>query len=203
MPVRTIMATAGIVVLLIGSTAAARDNVEVCHQEGGGGYHIIEVNENAVDAHLNHGDWLVEEEICDDGVDNDCDGDVDVDCCPCFTRADLDFYWPNNDPNWAGCVDYTYDNGYYSHEQVRSQGYEYDRISHQGYIDVFAEQWGIRGPQNYYCQFDAWLDDFQTGDEYTVFVSTYITADEYAVCDENLSAFLEDCELECWVFELP
>ena len=60
--------------------------VDVCHvDQDTGEWSAINISENAVDKHLsNHGDWLVEEEACGDDVDNDCDGEVDEDCCPLF-----------------------------------------------------------------------------------------------------------------------
>ncbi len=53
-----------------------QSKIDVCHQEGNGSYHIINVAESAVAAHEGHGDWLVSEEICD-GLDNNCNGQID------------------------------------------------------------------------------------------------------------------------------
>jgi hypothetical protein len=94
--------------------------VDVCHQRGNGNWHVINVSQNALPAHLAHGDVLLEdndgdgfvaelnecvpggdcddnepttypgaEEICGDGVDNNCDGQIDEDCCPCFSLDEI------------------------------------------------------------------------------------------------------------------
>lgn len=91
------------------------DKVTICHVTGNGNYIVIEVNVNALDAHLAHGDYLLDadgdgftafgacagsmddcddnddtvfpgaEEICGDGIDNNCDGRVDEECGPTVT----------------------------------------------------------------------------------------------------------------------
>ena len=51
----------GVVVLaccLTARTATAAGNVDVCHLEGNGSYHLISVSENAKAAHIRHGDGL-------------------------------------------------------------------------------------------------------------------------------------------------
>ena len=40
------------------AVAAPADKVDVCHREGNGSYHLINVSENALPAHLAHGDGL-------------------------------------------------------------------------------------------------------------------------------------------------
>lgn len=42
---------------------SAAEKVKVCHRTGNGSAHVIEISENAVPAHLNHGDSL-------DGLDD-------------------------------------------------------------------------------------------------------------------------------------
>jgi hypothetical protein len=74
----TILAVAA-VVLSTGAEAASLAKVELCHRTGGSRYSIISVSPSAVSAHIrNHGDHLVGEEARD-GIDNDCDGQVDED----------------------------------------------------------------------------------------------------------------------------
>jgi hypothetical protein len=60
---------------------AGGSKVEVCH-EGDQGLEILSVSENAVSAHIdNHGDtYVLQDEVCGDGIDDDCDGLVDEDC---------------------------------------------------------------------------------------------------------------------------
>ena len=57
--------------------------VEVCHHPVGNpeNYFIIEIASVALyNAHLDHGDWEVSVEVCDD-IDNDCDGELNEDTC--------------------------------------------------------------------------------------------------------------------------
>jgi len=206
MSIRAIFTAATIAVVLVCSPAVAKNvKVDVCHLTGNDSYHVINVSENAADAHLAHGDWLVTDEVCGDEIDNDCDGEVDEDCCPCYAREDLDAYWPNNDPIWAFCWDNTFDNGNYMHDRLRGWGYEYESYDHQGFLSVFAEQWGGNGegPSDYYCYFEAWFRDFVTGEEFDEFYSMYTTADEYASCDAILAEFLEDSGLDCEETHVP
>ncbi len=96
------------------------DKVDLCHITGNGSWHVISVNENAVQAHLDHGDVLLEdndgdgwvanenecvpggdcddnnsevypgsEEICGNGLDDNCDGIQDENCCPYWSLDQL------------------------------------------------------------------------------------------------------------------
>jgi hypothetical protein len=101
----------------------------VCHQQGGGGFNPIQVPLHAVQAHLNHGDYLPDadgdgytaigsctgtmndcddsdssvhpgaEEICYDGVDNNCNGgysDGGCETCPCYSYEELHALYTDN-----------------------------------------------------------------------------------------------------------
>jgi hypothetical protein len=95
------------------------NKVTICHRRGNGTFKAITVSENALPAHLGHGDYLPDadgdgfsaigactgsaddcddtdpnvnpgaEEVCGDGIDNNCDGQVDEGCCPCFTYQEV------------------------------------------------------------------------------------------------------------------
>ncbi len=66
--------------------------IEVCHQMGGGKMAKLTTSEAALKGHQGHGDWVVTAEICGDGIDNDCDGQIDecISTCPCFSQAEFD-----------------------------------------------------------------------------------------------------------------
>ena len=205
---RLVLIIAAATLLLASSAATAKNvKVDICHQEGNGGYHVINVSEKAVPAHLAHGDWLVEEEVYD-GIDNDCDGEVDEDLCPCYSRETLDSYWPNNAPTWPTldgnyCEDESFDNGNYARYKLRASGYEFENHHHSAHMDVFTQVWGYGGQlDNFYCHFDAWYEDRADGEvsqpwDYTDYVSLYITAEEYDACDAILVEFLDDCDVVC------
>jgi hypothetical protein len=71
-------------VLLIAAQVmtASSSEMEICHRPPGNSMnsHKIWVDENALAAHLEHGDNVVEPEACD-GIDNDCDGVIDNGVC--------------------------------------------------------------------------------------------------------------------------
>ena len=88
--------------------------VKICHQAGKGKINVIEINANALESHLAHGDFLLDAdgdgytaigacsgskddcndndatikpgaaEICGDGKDNNCNGIIDENCGPDF-----------------------------------------------------------------------------------------------------------------------
>ena len=69
--------TAALVLFTSTSALAGVAKVDICHLSDDHSWHIINVAESAVPAHLAHGDWLPSEEVPLDGADNDCDGLVD------------------------------------------------------------------------------------------------------------------------------
>jgi len=72
-----------IALLMVGPAMSGKPvKVDVCHYppDDPDNFHIISVSENAVAAHENHGDHVVGDEVCDDGVDNDCNGETDEGC---------------------------------------------------------------------------------------------------------------------------
>ena len=111
-------------------TRAPKNKVELCHTTGNGSWHVISVNQNAVAAHVAHGDIILDEDgdgfvkqspcavfDCDDtdpdinpsaeevndGVDNDCDGVVD-------DGAVLTTYYKDNDEDGYGDAENTVQN---------------------------------------------------------------------------------------------
>jgi len=86
--------------------------VQICHRTENGNFVLIEISKNALEAHLAHGDKIVDadgdghssfdscfgtmddcddndpsvypgaEEICGDGIDNNCNGEIDENCAP-------------------------------------------------------------------------------------------------------------------------
>ncbi|MDP2308459.1 MAG: hypothetical protein Q8P18_20740 [Pseudomonadota bacterium] len=100
--VRYSAAFATFVALLLPLPALARaTKVDVCHAPGAS-RQVINVSSSAVGAHVAHGDHVVTDEVCGDGVDNNCDGEIDEDCCPCFTQAELVSWFDAGDQ----CIDF-------------------------------------------------------------------------------------------------
>jgi len=69
-------------------TASAADKFQICHDPYATDRRVMTVNKTALAAHLAHGDNLYAQvDVCGDGIDNNCDGNVDVGCvdisCPC------------------------------------------------------------------------------------------------------------------------
>lgn len=86
---------------------AKQDKVQLCHKLGNGKFILIEVNGNAEQAHLNHGDVfpgacydygisiseecvlidvLSIEDVCENGIDENCDGE-DARCQDCLEHC--------------------------------------------------------------------------------------------------------------------
>jgi len=70
------------VTLLLSVTVWAGDNkVDICHTLPNGNVNLLNVSTRALPAHLAHGDYIPESEICGDGIDNDCDSTIDEEDC--------------------------------------------------------------------------------------------------------------------------
>jgi hypothetical protein len=137
-------------------------NVWICHKPDGPNPTAIWVNENSVNAHLAHGDVLLDadgdgytsinacgegsmddcddndpgvypgaEEICDDGIDNNCDGQVDEDCgafsliCELWNNADYNTVNPA-DGSYHSCLIYEQDCGNYNYSSLIYLAYNSD-----------------------------------------------------------------------------
>lgn len=117
--------------------------VTICHKLGNGNFISISVNQNAVQAHLDHGDFLADadgdgftaigscsgtandcddtnpkihpdlEEVCDDDIDNNCDGQVDEDCEPCIVTMPWQKTIGGSDVDALTLVINTTDGGYF------------------------------------------------------------------------------------------
>ena len=64
---------------LVTTTAlgAPPPSTAICHVAPNRPTHLQVVPNRTVPQHLGHGDWRVGEEVCGDGIDNDCDGEID------------------------------------------------------------------------------------------------------------------------------
>jgi hypothetical protein len=90
--------------------AAGNGKVDVCHFPPGNPDNVqqISVSSKALSAHLGHGDVATvhaDEEICGDGFDNNCNGEVDEGCSVRIT-ADGEAYGHHGAcSGWNGCGD--------------------------------------------------------------------------------------------------
>lgn len=90
----TVLSSFIVSVLMLGltPTQAANEKVDVCHSEGNGSFHLINVSVNAVAAHLRHGDALPNEAVPGNPgyiFDEACELAL-ASTCPChFSAGDL------------------------------------------------------------------------------------------------------------------
>lgn len=119
------------------------NKVTICHKLGNGNFISLTVSINALPAHLNHGDYIADadgdgysvigactgtandcddtnpnihpdsEEVCNDNIDNNCDGHVDEDCCPCTNTLPWQKTIGGNDVEALTMVIKTNDGGYF------------------------------------------------------------------------------------------
>jgi len=76
-------------IALVTATQAAVEKHDVCHYEGNGNYHIINISYKAVSAHTNHGDALPGEPVPTNPgfvFDENCE-QVAASACPCDFSA--------------------------------------------------------------------------------------------------------------------
>jgi len=78
-------ATMGLLVLTAGPAMGANNKVDICHVQGNDDVHMIEVSENALDTHLDHGDYLPIAFFSDD--DGDGFGDASDSATDCEAPA--------------------------------------------------------------------------------------------------------------------
>ena len=63
------------------STALAGTKVAVCHASGNGSVRMLNISENAVDAHIAHGDWAPTDWFADADGDGFGDANVTAESC--------------------------------------------------------------------------------------------------------------------------
>ena len=111
---KSLLLTAAALVFGVPTAMAAgkgQPTVPICHHgideiTGLPTIEIITVSNQAVASHIaNHGDNVVSDEICGDGVDNDCNGVADDGCCPCWEVGELSSVTAENQQTEGGsCI---------------------------------------------------------------------------------------------------
>ena len=152
---------------------AGSSKVNVCHDG-----RSLSVSSSATSGHEGHGDWLVTDEVCEDGIDNDCDGIVDDGCpvCPCYTAADL--------YNWFDAGD---------------QCYDYQATAYYGngtYLAYYTGEGLEAGVADYYYD----TVPFCAAVNLTTFAGRFdntLTAEEYADCAEIVLDVAAELDLAC------
>lgn len=114
------------------------NDVNICHKTGNGQFNSIWVNQNAVAAHLAHGDYLPDAdgdgysavgactgsmddcndnnanvhpgagEVCGNGIDDDCDNEIDEEDC-CPSFSDISFVFTEEFLNYYAPFSFFYD----------------------------------------------------------------------------------------------
>lgn len=163
---------------------ARANKVMICHIDGQGLYHPLSISVNALPAHLAHGDYVPDadgdgytaegactgsmddcddnnpdvhpgaEEVCGNGIDDNCDGNIDEGCCtgccfPLFTEelfegANFIFYY---DAAVNNCELFPSDFVYIQGESFVAAA-----------IDLDGQQYVIFGSDGFDCQLTVGVD---------------------------------------------
>jgi hypothetical protein len=197
-------------------------NTTLCHLNDAGEYVPLTVNENAVNGHLDHGDYLPDadgdgysaegacigsaddcddadpdvnpgaEEICGDRIDNNCNGEVDEGCEP------------------ITCPCFTAEElqtAYESEEWVNTTYWvdvnngeqEFSRITFEDLEDIGSNPWQFQSSHKFedlhdIDHFDCFNNDDRDFDP--SIINNDITEAEYDACRAIIRAFLEaNCSL--------